>query len=132
MRIPSHVRTLLFTLLLLSPIALSAQSATPADAKAFLGSWSVSVDAGAGPIELTLNLKEAAGKVGGDIGGGDIPVTAFDEVTKKGASLVMKYSADVGGAMAAITLTADAAGDKLSLTFDVAGQTLPATGTKKP
>lgn len=131
MPVTTWIRSTLASFLILGSVALGAQSPSPDDAKAFLGSWTVSVDAGGGPLTLTMNLKDAGGKVVGDIGGGDVPVTAFTDIAKNGANLVMKYSADVGGMVAAIILTAEPpTADKLSLSFDVGGMALPASATK--
>lgn len=133
MHLTSKAKTALCAALLISPLGLGAQAPSPADAKAFMGAWSIAVDGPAGPITLTLTVKEAAGKVVGEIGGDDVPLTPITEISKAGGNLVMKYSADVGGAVSPITLTAVSAGEKLTLTFDVGGQmTLPATGVKKP
>ena len=131
MRISLFVTATVLSILLAYPSASSAQSVTPAEAKAFLGTWSIDVDTPGGPITVDLTLKDTAGKVGGEIGGGGNPMVTIAEITKKGSSLVMKYEADVQGAATPITLTADVNGDKMTANFDAAGMALPGSGTRK-
>ena len=131
MEISLKVKAAALAMLLVFPLASGAQTVTPADAKPFMGTWASDVDTPGGPISLELIVTEAAGKVAAEIGGGGTPMSTVTEITKKGSSLVMQYSADVGGADTPITLTVEPAGDKLSLSFDVGGQILPATATRK-
>ena len=104
---------------------------TPADAKAFMGTWAIDVETPGGATTVGLTVKQEAGKVTAEIGGGDIPMSKVSEITKKASSLVMKYDADVQGAVTPIILTVEANGDKLTASFDVGGQALPGTGARK-
>ena len=131
MRVSLLVKAVLLTILLVYPSASGAQTVTPEDAQDFMGTWAIDVNTPGGAITLDLTVTEADGKVAAEIGGGDNPTSTISEITKNGSSLVMKYEADLGGAATPVTLTADADGDTLSLNFDVAGQVLPATGTRK-
>ena len=131
MRISSKVKAAVLTMFLVSPAVSGAQSVTPADAKAFIGTWSIDVDAGGAPTTVGLTVKQDGGKVTAAVGGGDIPVAKVKEITKKGSSLVMNYDADVQGAVTPIILTVEANGDKLTASFDVGGQALPGTGARK-
>ena len=133
MRIASKVKVAVLTILLVYPVTAGAQTVTSADAKAFMGTWVINVDAG-GPISVDLTVKEVAGEVTAEIGGGSTggPMSAVSEITKNGSSLVMQYEADVPGAgVTPITLTVEADGDMLTANFDVAGQVLPGMGTRK-
>ena len=130
MRISSGVKAAVLTVLLAYPAVSGAQSVTPADARALIGTWSIDVDAG-GPTTVGLTVKQDGGAVTAEVGGGDIPVAKVKSITKKGSSLVMNYEADVQGMVMAIVLTVEASGDKLTASFDVGGQALPGTGARK-
>ena len=133
MRIASKVKVAVLTILLVYPVTAGAQTVTSADAQAFMGTWVINVDAG-GPSFVDLTVKEVAGEVTAEIGGGNTgnPMSAVSEITKNGSSLVMQYEADVPQAgLTSITLTVEADGDTLTASFDIAGQVLPGTGTRK-
>ena len=134
MRITSKVKVAVLTILLVYPVTAGAQTVTSADAKAFMGTWVINVDTPGGPMTVDLTVKEVAGEVTAEIGGGSTggPMSAVSEITKNGSSLVMQYEADVPGAgVTPITLTVEADGDTLTASFDIAGQVLPGTGTRK-
>ena len=57
MRIASKVKVAVLTILLVYPVTAGAQTVTSADAKAFMGTWVINVDAG-GPISVDLTVKE--------------------------------------------------------------------------
>lgn len=132
MRISSLAKAAVLTMVLVYPSVAGAQ-VTPADAEAFMGSWTIDVNAG-GPISVDLNVTEEGGEVAAEIGEGTSggAMVTVDEITKTGSSLVMKYQADAQGAVTPITLTVEVDGDTLSANFDVGGgQLLPGTGTRK-
>ena len=134
MRIASKVKVAVLTILLVYPVTAGAQTVTSADAKAFMGTWVINVDTPGGPMTVDLTVKEVAGEVTAEIGGGSTggPMSAVSEITKNGSSLVMQYEADVPQAgLTPITLTVEADGDTLTASFDIAGQVLPGTGTRK-
>ncbi len=130
MRISSLLKAAVLVTFLVHPLASDAQTVTPADAKAFLGNWTISVDTPGGAVTVDLSLAETAGKVGGKVGV-DGAASTIKEITKKGSSLVMKYDADVQGDMTPIILTVEVSGSKLTASFDAAGQVLPGAGTRK-
>ena len=114
---------------------LGAAQLTPADAGAFMGSWSLMLDSPQGAFEQTLVLKDEAGKVIGEISNQMQPgVQKVTDVTKKGDDLVLKFAGDFQGNAfdATITMTPDGT-DKAKVTFDVNGGqfTMSGTGTKK-
>ena len=134
MRIPSKVKVAVLTMLLVYSVTAGAQTVTSADAQSFMGTWAINVDTPGGPISVNLTVKEVAGEVTAEIGGGSTggPMSAVSEITKNGSSLMMQYEADVPQAgLTSITLTIEAEGDTLTASFDVAGQVLPGTGTRK-
>ncbi len=134
MRISSLVKAVVLTMVLVYPSASGAQTVTPADAETFMGSWTINVDTPGGPTTVDLTVTEEGGEVAAEIGGGTTgnPMSEVNEITKNGSSLVVKYEANVQGAVTPITLTLEADGDTLAANFDVgAGQLLPGKGTRK-
>ena len=134
MRITSKVKVAVLTILLVYPVTAGAQTVTLADAQAFMGTWVINVDTPGGPMTVDLTVKEVAGEVTAEVGGGSTggPMSAVSEITKNGSSLVMQYEAEVPQAgLTSITLTVEADGDTLTVSFDVAGQVLPGTGTRQ-
>ena len=114
---------------------LGAAQLAPADAGAFMGSWSLTLDSPQGPFEQTLVLKDEGGKVIAEISNQMMPdVQKVTDVSKKGDDLIMKYAGNFQGNAfdATITMTPDGT-DKAKVTFDVNGGqfTMSGTGTKK-
>jgi hypothetical protein len=111
--------------LLVVPRIVAAQSAlATADATAFLGAWSITVESPQGPFEQTLELKDAGGKVAGTL----------TDIAKDGEDLVLKFSGDFqGNAFTAKLTLAPQGTDKAKVTFDIMdGQfVMDGTGTKK-
>jgi len=61
-------RALVVAALLLAPVAAGAQSAlATAEATAFLGTWTMTLESPQGAFEQTLVIKDMAGKVGADL-----------------------------------------------------------------
>ena len=103
-----------------SPV--NAQSSLAAtDATAFLGSWVITLDSPQGPFEQTLELKDAGGKVSGQITSAIAPEpTQVTDIAKDGQDLVLKFNGDFQGTAftAKITMTLQGS-DKAKATFDV-------------
>jgi hypothetical protein len=114
----------------------AAQSAlASADAGAFLGNWSLTVNSPQGPFEQTLELKDTDGKVAGQITSAIAPdPVQISDVAKDGDDLLLKFTGDFQGTAfnATIRLTPDGT-DKAKVTFDVMdGQfVMDGTGVKK-
>jgi hypothetical protein len=113
----------------------AAQSLTAADAGAFMGNWTLSLDSPQGPFEQALVLKDEGGKVVGEISNQMQPdVQKVTDVKKDGANLVLKFAGNFQGNAfdATITMVPDGT-DKCKATFDVNGGqfTMSGTGTKK-
>jgi hypothetical protein len=124
----------LFLFVALAP-ALWAQAVTPADAAPFLGTWTLTLDTPQGAFEQTLTLKDADGKVVGEITSAmQAGAQPIDNISKSGSDLVLKFQGEFQGNafQAAITLTPDGA-DKANVTFDVMdGQfVMQGTGARK-
>jgi hypothetical protein len=108
--------------LLVAPHRVAAQSAlASAEATAFLGSWTLTVDSPQGPFEQALELKDVGGKVSGQMTSAIAPEpTAITDIAREGEDLVLKFNGDFQGTAftAKITLTPDGA-NKAKVTFDV-------------
>lgn len=134
MRVISRViQGVVLAALVLGPVGATAQTLAVADAKAFMGNWAASFEGPMGVLAMDLTVSDAGGKVVAQIGGGELPMSKVTDVTKKGDNLVLKYSVDIQGMTLPVTVTIVAAGDKCTLTFDIAdGQfSMPGTATRK-
>ncbi len=114
---------------------ISAQALSPADAGAFMGSWTLSLDSPQGPFEQSMVLKDDGGKVVAEISNQMQPdVQKVTDVSKKGDDLILKFAGNFQGNPfdATITLTPDGT-DKCKVSFDInSGMfTMNGTGTKK-
>ena len=114
---------------------LGAAQLAPADAGAFMGSWTLTLDSPQGPFEQSMVLKDEAGKVVAELSNQMQPdVQKVTDVTKAGANLVLKFAGNFQGNPfdAVITLEPDGA-DKAKVTFDINGGqfTMNGTGAKK-
>ncbi len=89
---------------------LGAAQLAPADAGAFMGTWTLMLDSPQGAFEQTMVLKDEGGKVVAEISNQMQPdVQKVTDVTKKGDDLVLKFAGNFQGNPfdAAITLTPD-------------------------
>ena len=114
---------------------LAAAQLAPADAGAFMGSWTLTLDSPQGSFEQTMVLKDEGGKAVAELSSQMQPdVQKVTDVSKKGDDLVLKFAGNFQGNPfdAEITLTPDGT-DKCKVTFDVNGGqfTMSGTGTKK-
>ena len=116
-------------------VNLAAQQLTVADAGAFMGSWTLTLDSPQGAFEQTMVLKDEAGKAVAELSSAMQPdVQKVTDISKKGDDLVLKFAGNFQGNPfdAAITLTPDGT-EKCKVTFDVNGGqfTMNGTGVKK-
>ena len=121
--------------IVLSPLALRAQNLSPADAGAFMGAWTLTLDGPQGSFEMSLTVKDEGGKVVGEMSNQVQPETQkITDVTKETGDLVLKFAGNFQGNPfdAKITLTPDGA-NKAKVVFDVNGGqfSMSGTGTKK-
>jgi hypothetical protein len=115
--------------------SIAAAQLTPADAGAFMGSWTLTLDSPQGAFEQSLVLKDEGGKVVGEMSSQMQPdVQKVTDVTKDGGNIVLKFAGNFQGNPfdAAITLAPDG-DDKCKVTFDINGGqfTMNGTGAKK-
>ena len=128
------IGTVALAVVLVSAV-ISAQALAPADAGAFMGSWTLSLESPQGPFEQSMVLKDEAGKVVAELSNQMQPeVQKVSDVSKKGEELILKFAGNFQGNPfdAVITLTPDGT-DKCKVTFDInSGMfTMNGTGAKK-
>jgi hypothetical protein len=119
-------------------VALSVNLAaqlTSADAGAFMGSWTLTLDSPQGAFEQNMVLKDEGGKAIAELSSQMQPdVQKVTDVSKKGNDLVLKFAGNFQGNPfdAEITLVPDGT-DKAKVTFDINGGqfTMNGTGVKK-
>jgi hypothetical protein len=112
----------------IAAIALSAappvkaqSSLAVAEAAAFLGTWTITLDSPQGPFEQVLELKDAGGRVSGQITSAIAPEpTQVSDIAKDGEDLVLKFNGDFQGTAFTAKITMSLQGsDKAKATFDV-------------
>jgi hypothetical protein len=124
----------LAALLVMTPLVASAQLA-PADASAFIGNWTITLDTPQGTFDQSVVIKDEAGKVVAELSNQMQPdVQKVTDISKKGDELVMKFSGNFQGNPfeAQITMTQDGE-DKCKLVFDINGGqfSMNGSGTRK-
>jgi len=109
------------------------QALKSADAKAWLGDWTLTVEGGRGPQERTLTIKDAGGNVAATFGGGRGGPIEIADVSRSGSDLVLKFKQQGRGGEQDIVLTLMMQADgTLKLTQAAAGgNTQTGTGKKK-
>ncbi|MCC7044545.1 MAG: hypothetical protein IT183_11825 [Acidobacteria bacterium] len=104
-----------------APTAATAPAAvTPADAKPFLGDWTIAGESQMGPFVVNLSIKDDAGKVAATISSEIQPPTAVADITKGSNGLVLRYSFDFDGNSIPAVLTVAMKADKLDALFSFA------------
>jgi hypothetical protein len=135
MRNHSRIGLLLAVLVLVAaPRRGAAQSLTATDGAAFLGAWTLGLETPQGALTMNLTLKNEDGKVTGSISADMFPdPQKITEISKDGASLVLKYTLDVQGQSIPAKTVLIPDGDKWKASFDFAdGQfTVDGTAAKK-
>ena len=120
----------------LAPLAAFAQSSVAtAEATAFVGTWTLSLESPQGAFEQSLVIKDASGKLAAEVSNqmqpGAVPIT---DIAKSGTDLVLKFAGDFQGNAftASITLSPDGS-DKAKVSMDImdGAFVMAGTGVKK-
>jgi hypothetical protein len=124
----------LIVALLVSSAIGSAQEpppagATPENAATFLGDWTLEANGQYGPATFALALKAAEGKVVGEISSAATPKQSISDVTKAGASLVLRYVLDYQGMPVNVIIRLTPAEGKVAAEFDFADGAAQMVGT---
>jgi len=136
-------RTLSRTVLVVLAVALAAWSApttviaggqalASADAKPWVGEWTLTIQGGRGPQERALTIKDMSGKVAATLGGGRGGPVEITDVSKKGNDLVLKFKQQGRGGEVDVVMTlAMEADGTLKVSQELGGNTQSGTGKKK-
>jgi glucose/arabinose dehydrogenase len=112
-----------------SPAATAAGAATPESVADFLGDWTLNAEGPNGPATFALAVKADEGKVTADISSEMQPHQAITDVSKGGASLILKYMFDYQGTPVPVVVTLKPADDKVGVQLDFADGAYLMTGT---
>jgi hypothetical protein len=117
--------TCLVVLAMLGPSAVhqsAAAQAQPAvataeDAKPFLGLWTTTFDSPQGAITFDIEIHLDTGDPGATVSNSLIGEAEVNDVTKAGASLVLRYVADVQGTQVSVSISLVPEGETLKADF---------------
>ena len=108
------------------------QALMAADAKNWLGDWTLTINGGRGPQERTLTVKDAGGKVAATLGGGRGGPIEIADVSKTGSDLVLKFKQQGrGGELDVVMTLAMQADGTLKVTQAAGNNSQTGTGKKK-
>jgi hypothetical protein len=108
------------------PVTAAAQSgtalvpATPDNAAAFLGNWTLNGTGANGPASFALTVKTEAGKVLAEISGPQMPRQAIADISKASTALVLAFNFDYQGQPIPVALTLTPAEGKIGVYMDFA------------
>jgi hypothetical protein len=109
-----------------------ASSVSTADARTWIGDWTLTIEGGRGPQERTLTIKDVSGKVAATMGGGRGGPIEIADISKKGSDLVLKFQQQGrGGAMDVVLTLSMQTDGTLKVTQNVGGNAQNGTGKKK-
>ena len=113
-------------------LVAGAQALASADAKAWMGEWTLTIEGGRGAQERQLTIKDMSGKVAATLGGGRGGAIEITDVSKKGNDVVLKFKQQGrrGEADVVMTLALQTDGT-LKVTQEVNGNAQNGTGKKK-
>jgi len=95
-------------------------TATPDNAAAFLGDWTLSTTGSNGTTAAALSIKVEAGKVTAEITAEAQGRVAITDIRKSGLTLILSYGFDYQGMAVPVVLTLAPAAEKITATFDYA------------
>jgi hypothetical protein len=104
-----------------SPATAQSQLDT-SQAQAFLGNWVMSLVTDMGPMDLQLNIRDQAGKVGAQFGSPALgAMSEVTDITKQGEQLLMNLFIDAQGQSIDISMAISPDGDGLNVDLSAAG-----------
>ena len=92
-------------MVLLCAVMLAPSIAWAQDAKAFLGDWVLTIEGRRGPQERPLTIKDTAGKLSAELGGGRGGPVTITDVAVKGSEATLKWTQDIQGNSVPIIIT---------------------------
>lgn len=93
--------------------------ATPAEAKPFLGDWTINAESPMGPATLQLSVLEEGGVVRARIKGGEQGESAVSDVRAQAQSLVLRYTFDYQGTPVPTVVALTPDGETLKADFSM-------------
>ena len=118
-------------LILLCAIMLAPAVALAQDAKAFVGDWVLTIEGRRGPQERPLTIKDTAGKLSAELGGGRGGPVTITDVTVKGSEATLKYNQQGPNGEIPVVMTLTLKDGALTVKQDMAGGQFTQNGTGK-
>jgi len=133
----ARVAAMAAVLALAAPLAtLTAQGGASmldtAKAKAFVGEWVLTIQGGRGAQERPLSIKDMAGHVAAELGGGRGGPVAITDITMPGSDLVLKWKQMGRGGEVEVMMTLTLKDGGLMVKQSQNGNDTEGTGVKKP
>ena len=101
------------------------------DGKAFLGDWVLTIEGRRGPQERPLNIKDTAGKLSAELGGGRGGPVAITDVTVKGSEAILKWNQEGPQGAIDVVMTLTLKDGAQVVKQDMAGGQFSQAGTGK-
>ena len=118
-------------MVLLCAVMLAPSIAWAQDAKAFLGEWVLTIEGRRGPQERPLTIKDTAGKLSAELGGGRGGPVAITDVTVKGNEAILKWNQETPQGAVDVVMTLTLKDGTVTVKQDFAGGQFSQTGTGK-
>jgi hypothetical protein len=96
-------------------------NATPDNAAAFMGDWTIDATGPNGPSTFSLTVKNADGKVVGEISAEMMPRQVINEISKSDTALRLYFNFDYQGTPVPVVVTLTPADGKIGAVLDFAG-----------
>jgi hypothetical protein len=107
----------------------ASMAATPDNAAAFLGDWTLDATGNYGPASFAITLKAADGKVVGEISSANAAKQAITDISRAGATLVLRYVLDYQGMPVNVIIRLTPADGKVAADLDFADGAAQMAGT---
>jgi hypothetical protein len=118
-------------MVLLCAVMLAPSIAWAQDAKAFLGDWVLTIEGRRGPQERPLTIKDTAGKLSAELGGGRGGPITITDVVVKGSEATLKYTQQGPNGEIPVVMTLTLKDGTLTVKQDMAGGQFTQNGTGK-
>ena len=118
-------------LVLLCAVMLAPSIAWAQHAKAFLGEWVLTIEGRRGPQERPLTIKETAGKLSAELGGGRGGPVTISDVTVTGNEATLKFTQTTQQGDIPVVMTLTLKDGAMTVKQDMAGGQFTASGTGK-
>lgn len=97
----------------------------------FVGEWVLTIEGRRGPQERPLTIKDTAGKLSAELGGGRGGPIAITDVTVKGSEAILKWNQETQQGAIDVVMTLTLKDGALTVKQDMAGGQFSQTGTGK-